>query len=243
MKNYWDYSEMERSELTEDQIKSLLDVELMTAGALKPVAPKLKEVSPNPLGEKAKFFNIQAKDKYGSQSSVDVCFANIEDANKFLALKPFIRDYEYEIGSDYYYAKPITEAAIKVDELYSQEQINSYRSVMKQRRSATEENERLTKLYTTACAKSEKITEGVWKDWYACHAQRGDMQAVVDTFKDYLKLTEGNSELALTFLAKAFDAETIESARQWFPDQIAEWLKVADGAAHCPDPVPMAETT
>ena len=44
MKTYWDYSEKERAKLTEEEIKELLDVELMTKGIKKITAPELKVI-------------------------------------------------------------------------------------------------------------------------------------------------------------------------------------------------------
>lgn len=243
MKNYWDYSIQERSELTEDQIKALLDVELMTHGALKPVAPVLKEVGESPLGEQATYYSMEGKDKYGGRARLDICFATLEQATKFLALKPLIRDYDYEVGSDYYFAKPVLEGAIAPEQLYTQEQINTHRSTMKQRKAIKEENERKTSEFQKACSASAKITDGVWKDYYASQAKRSKMRGVVDTFNEYLKLTSDDRKLALTFLAKAFDAETIAEAREWFPEALpANDAEVASQPAPDTDPVPKGGT-
>lgn len=222
MKTYFDYSEMERSELTEQQINGLLDVALMEQGVLKPLAPTLKDVPETPVGPRKQFFGIEGKSKYGSDEHIGICFETLEQAQAFMALKPLKRDYDYEVGHEYAYAMPIGSCEVKVEELYEVGQINAFRSVLKNRKALTEENQQLSTKFKEACSKAERVTGGVWKDWYRCCSRRNELSAICDTFKNYSKLTSGDSQLALTFLSKAHTTEDINEAREWFPGVIAE---------------------
>lgn len=222
MKEYWEYTEQERARMTDEQVISLLDVELMTKGVLKPTPPTLKEIPANPIGERVKYFGIAAKGKYGQNEHLGVCFDSLEAAEKFIALKRIVRDYEYEVGSDYKYAKMIDSAVIEPEQLYTLDQINGVRSVLKQRKALTEENEKALREFNEASAKSEKITDGVWKDYYQLHAEMERLQGVITTYKDYLKLTSGDESLAVKFLGKAHSAPTIFAAMDWFPGEIPE---------------------
>lgn len=232
MKTYWDFSEKERSELTQEQVSALLDVELMQHGVLKPVAPVLKPVPTNPAGAKKQFFTVNAKGKYGSNECLKVCFHDVESAQKFIELRPVLQDYDYEVGSDFEYAIPLSDANIETVELYDINQINAFRSELKRRKALSEENERLTSEFKKACDKSEKVTDGVWSNWYQCCAVKQKLEGIVSTFNDYTRLTEGDQNLALTFLKKLHAQEDIESAREWFPDQIISEPMAVCASAH-----------
>lgn len=219
MKTYWDYSEKERSEMSRDDVSKLIDFELMTAGVLKPVSPKLTEVESVPVGGKVKFYGIRAKGNYGSDENLGICFATIDEANKFMELNPLVRDYDYEVGSEFAYVKPVADRSIMVDELYTLEQINQFRSQLKQRKAATEENQKLTSKFNEESSKADNATKGVWSDWYSCQSKQRKLSGIVATFKEYSNMT-GDSQMALKFLRKAHALGDIVEARAWFTDEI-----------------------
>lgn len=220
MKTYWDYTDKEQAEMQEEQVRALLDVELMTHGVKKPVAPTLVEVPKCPLGDKQKRFAIHAKGKYGSDERFDVLFNTIEQAQAFIDLCPSIADYDYEVGSEFHYLKPVTGAKIAAEDFYTEEQISEFRSELKNRKAKTEANATAQSEYQKACQKAEKITNGVWSDWFAKQAIRRDMLEIVSTFKQYTSLAGGNAAIAITFLAKAYTPENIAQAREWFPNEL-----------------------
>jgi len=220
MKTYWDYSEQERAALTSEQVEALMDAELMTKGVLKPVAPKLHVIPASPLGDKITVFGIRGKSKYGSDEHVGICFETAELAAKFLELKPMIRDNDYEVGSEFHYAKALSDTNITSETLYSMEQINTHRSSLKNRKSKSEENDKLTSAFAKACKASEDVTRGVWSDWHELQSRKQELEKVIVTFKEYLNMTENNGVLAMNFLRKVFDNHTIKEADEWFPNQL-----------------------
>lgn len=220
MKTYWDHTEQERSLLTDDDVKLMLDVELMKAGVRKPIAPTLKEVPKSPLGEKKRYYGIEGKTKYGSDSAIGVVFPTAEAAQAFIDLNPLRSDYDYEIGSEFRYSIALQDAKIVSEELYSMEQINEFRSSLKHRKSLSEENQRLQSKFTEESNKAEKITDGVWADYYKCQSKSKELEAIIETYKKYLSLTKGDVDMALTFLYKVNSLTEVNEAREWFPDSI-----------------------
>lgn len=220
MKTYWDHTEQERSQLTEDEIKSMLDVALMTEGVKKPIAPTLKEVPKSPLGERKRVFGIEAKSKYGSEQSVGIVFPTLEAAQAFIDLNPMKDDYDYEVGSEFRYFVPLQDAKITTTDLYAMDQINEFRSSLKHRKALSEENQRLSSEFAKASSLSEKITDGIWADYYKCKAKHDTLRGIIATFDDYVKLTSGDKSLALEFLKKVTTGEEIEEVNQWFPGSI-----------------------
>jgi hypothetical protein len=220
MKTYWDYTDQERSLLTEDDVRLLLDVELMKEGVKKPVAPVLNEVPKSPLGQRTRFFGVECKGKYGSDESLSIAFRTAEEAQAFIELNAIKSDYDYECGSEFRYALPLNDAKIVSEELYTLDQINQFRSLLKQRKALAEENARLTSEYTKQSGLAEKITDGVWKNWYAAKSRREELQGIVKTYNQYLTLTKEDVGMALSFLAKVHTQDDISETREWFPDQI-----------------------
>jgi hypothetical protein len=220
MKTYWDFTEIERSNLTEAEVGSLLDVELMKEGVKKPEPPKLTEVPKSPLGTKGRYFGVQTKSKYGSDEMLHISFATAELAQAFIDLNPLKSDYDYEVGSEFRYALPLQDASIVSEELYTLDQINQHRSSLKQRKALSEENQRLTSEFTKQSALAERITDEVWKDWYSVRAKSDDLKSIISTFNQYSKLTQGDAGMALAFLAKVNSHAEINEAREWFPGSI-----------------------
>lgn len=220
MKTYWDYSDIERAAFTDAQVTALLDVEMMEKGVLKPKPPQLEIINtPDNLGGKQQFFGVTGKGKYGSDETYDIVFASAELAQRFLELKPLKQDYDYEVGSDFKFAMPISEASIKTVDLFEQETIMVAKSSLKKNKAGRDSNERLTSAYNKACTEANKVTNKVWEDWHCVRATQDELSRVVSTFKEYKKLASDDG-IALVFLGKIFDADTIQQAREWFPDEV-----------------------
>lgn len=220
MKTYWEYDEQERAALTSEQVEALMDAELMTKGVLKPVAPKLHAIPASPLGEKLTVYGIRGKSKYGSDEHVGICFETAELAARFLELNPMVRDNDYEVGSEFHYAKTLADCAIVSETLFSMEQINLHRSALKNRKAKSEENEKLSSAFTKACNESDKVTRQVWSDWHALQSTKAEMQKVVNTFAEYKRMTSDDEPMAMNFLAKVFNERKVAQAREWFPGAI-----------------------
>lgn len=220
MKTYWDYTDQEQANMTEETVKSLMDVELMTKGVKSAKSPVLMDVPKSPLGQKRKFYSVLGKGRYGSDEAFGVCFETMESARAFMDLLPQRRDYDYEVGSEFEYCMPVTDMKIEVVELYSRAAINEFRSELKSRKAKQEANEKAQAEFNKACEASEKITAHVWEDWSSKRQTLADLRSIAATYREYLRLTENQSDLALTFLAKVHSPKEIQKAREWFPDEI-----------------------
>lgn len=219
MKTYWDYTDREQADMTSEQVESILTTELMTHGVLKPTAPVLQEVPKCPVGERQKFFSVTTKGKYGSSESLGVVFKTMDDAVAFSKLNPVRSDYDYEVGSDFKYAMPVGDFSFEEVELYTLDQINAHRSQLKKNAAMTEANETALSKFKEASRKAEDITSKVWTDWHNKRETKYELHKVVETFSEYQKIA-GDSAVAWTFLEKAFNADKISEACQWFPDEI-----------------------
>lgn len=199
MKTYWDYSEKERAKLTEEEIKGLLDVELMTKGVKKITAPILKPIQEVSVASEI-YFEVDG-----------VFFKDAETAQRFLTLDPKKSVYDYACGYDYHYACPIKQT-IEQKTLYSQQGLLNLATILKQNKQAKEENERLTSDYDKAIKEQNKVLNEVWSDWWRCKERDCELQKIIDTKTEYLKMTDNNEDMTMAFLRKIYNEEDIKEA-------------------------------
>ena len=199
MKTYWDYKEKERARLTEEEVRELLDVELMTKGVKKIIAPILKPIQEVKVNTEI-WFEVDT-----------VFFKDAETAQKFLTLDPQKSTYDYACGYDYHYACPI-EQNIEQKKLYTQQDLLNLATILKQNKQAKEENEKLTSAYEKDIKEQNKVLDAVWSDWWKCKDRACELQKIVDTKTEYLKMTDGNEEIAMGFLKKIYTEEDIKEA-------------------------------
>ncbi len=199
MNTYWDYSDKERANLTEDEVRSLLDVELMIKGIKKVVVPILKQIEGVKLDHEI-WFRVD-----------DIYFKTIEQAQTFINLEPYNTAYEYTCGYDYRYAKPLSKI-ITQENLYSHQQLLNMKEILSENKQAQEENDRMTTKYEKDIAEQNRILDTVWEDWWRCKNRQAELQKILNTKSEYLKMTEGNEELAMSFLKKIYTEEDINEA-------------------------------
>jgi len=199
MKTYWDFAEKERAKLTEEEVKVLLDVELMTKGVKKVIAPELKVIQEVKVATET-WFEVD-----------DIFFKDAETAQKFIALDPRKSTYDYASGYDYRYAEPFKQE-ITQKTLYSQQEVLNLSTILKQNKQAKEENEKLLSQYDKDIKEQNKVLNCVWEDYWQCRARESDLQKIRDTKSEYLKMTNNDEVLAIEFLKKIYSEIDINEA-------------------------------
>lgn len=205
--------------MTEDQVKSLIAVEMMAQGIEVPKSPILEPIEQVEVGSKQLIFSIVGKGKYGSTEFLGICFPTLQQAQDFIALRPCKRDYDYETGSQYQYSMPLVELSVSTEEVYRQEDVARTASVLKQNKAKAERNERISAAHNKACEASRKASDYIWQDWYQCRQTEEAHKNVLSTLHEYIGLTGGEVETAYKFLEKRFSSDEIAQAKQWLEDK------------------------
>lgn len=212
MNRYWDIEEKDRAELTEEQVKSFLDVELMEKGLVKLKSPVRQPLATIEL-PKVKVACVKyASDKYGAPQTLEVGFQTMEEAQAFLDLKPMMISDDWETKTKW--AAPIRDASIFTEELTEHHVVLSAIVALKSNKAKDDANQKAEREYTEATKKIDEATKDVWADWQELRAKARDHQKVLDTKTEYEKLA-GDAETALKFLLKAYPQPTIEEACAW----------------------------
>lgn len=218
MQRYWDFDESERASLTSEQVESLLNVELMEKGVLKPVPPTL-ESEQLPELPKRQYFEVFRQGRYSGKDSCGVVFDTIEQAQAFIALKPLKIDSDYQIGSDIYFVRPMLDLSIQPNDLPTEQDALARKPQLSRVTKAREENNKARDAHEKAMKECRAAGGDVWEDWYRCRKQQGECQRLLDVFEDY-KRTAGDDATALRFLRKVYSDLEISKAHEWFGREV-----------------------
>lgn len=211
MKTYWDYSEKERAELTHEDVAKLIDFELMEKGVLK-VAPLVLEGVTEPKLPTVEVFRVVI----GTYDRVNVAFRRIEDAQTFIAMQPIMIAHDWETQREH--MKSLDAPKIELVAAVDEHVIANHKNELKRIAAARAENERKSSAHRKAMEAVEQASKGVWDDWYEVIDRKRQAERIAATRVEYLRMTDGNAELADAFLAKAFDVEQRKSAAVFHDD-------------------------
>lgn len=207
MRTYWDYSEKERLALSKEEVKALLDLHLMEKGVLKVKAPELVKIEEAPVLNQHKVFKVEAG--YNA-----IAFECIEEAQAFIDLKPMKLDYDYSLDSKYLRAVPL-ESKVEMVMVYDRTELINASSILKSIKAAKENNDKLEAEFTKANTAVESCLNEVWNDYWLCKNTGEKHEKLINTWKEYLAMTNGDEKVASGFLKKAFSVEKIREASEW----------------------------
>ena len=210
MQRYWDYSEKDRAELTEDQVESLMAAELMEAGVVRVESPaELCCEMPELTGET--WWTIKA-----NYSLPGFAYRNADDAAKAMAGATPL-NYEY-IGGQHYHIIAGTRKDIEIVPvvIYDGASLQAHKSAAEKAAANKKANEAAAQAYLESSRAVDAVVNGVWDDYRKCQATKRRFKKIVDTQAEYTKICDGDERKARVFLAKAFPQPDIDAAFEWF---------------------------
>jgi len=220
MNSYWDLTEQERAAMTREQVSAFLDVELMQKGVAKVHAPTLHDIPELELPT-TEYFGVEFKGDYSMPRDSGFVFTTLEQAQAFINAQPLKKDVDYPADGRNF-AKPCCEGKITPTQLPSEQAVLNTKAQLEEVRTLKEANQKANDTYSEARKAINEATSGVWENWDRCREKMAEAEAVRDTWQEYVKLCDGNTEIARTFLDKLYDPHRIEEAVAWLgPDSLA----------------------
>jgi hypothetical protein len=214
MKTYWDYNESERANLTYEEVQSLQKFELMSAGILTPEPPTFQDETPPPVPTQ-KFYQVTHVDGvYSTPKNFGTIFRTMEDAEAFIALRPAVVESNWQFSGNYF--KEVSGLQVQVVELPTEADQVAHKPRLIELKSIVESNKKLKDEYSTACKAVTDACVSMWDDYRTVTSKQHRYKKIVDTFNAYVNECDGNEEIAMRFLLKATDRETIEESFEWF---------------------------
>lgn len=214
MESYWDLTEQERAALTSEQVEAFIDVILMEEGVVRPKPPTLLDetIEAVPTGV---YYEVLHAGDYRDEST-NFVFTTKEQANAFIELQPYRKENNYSFGSDNFYAKSVSGWKVVAVDLMSEQAFNDAKEMLARTNKNRDVNHKAKTEYDKANKVVDNTLADLWKDYRACQAKQFKHQLVLDTLNEYKKLCGDDSEMAHTFLAKAYGSDEIQEMLEWF---------------------------
>lgn len=194
MKRYTDYTTKELANLTEEEIKTLIEIECMVNGiATCYEKPDLKTVEKLPQPD-VEVFEV-----------CDIKFLDKEEAIALLELirnsKSIVRtDYDFSGGYSERYVKPDTDyATLSSSKYYSKEAYYSMKETARRKSEAEKHNRKIMEVYNERMEEYRKLESEVNSAVYEAVAEESKFDYVKKVFERYVAMSDGNIDVAKNF--------------------------------------------
>lgn len=211
MKTFHDYTDLEKANLTEEEVENLLKYELMEHGIVAPQKPELLPEEGPEIEEK-----VYYRPSLKNYSSLDCVFATAKEAEQFMSLKPLILDSGYPSYRNNI-AEP-EEVKIEAIKAISKVDYEALKGLIEGAASNKTRNKEATQKYEDDMQAASKATNHIWTEWTECRNKKSEAERLVDVYDQYLEDCDGDEKIALRFLGKAFSQNEIKDAYKFLGD-------------------------
>jgi len=194
MKRFNELTNDELTELSQDEIQNLIDVEIAFAGILPVMEPQLPEY---------REFDLQKTEivfKVGS-----MMFKNAEDAQKVLEMSVLKMKYDYSgIGYSYQWTEPDTDLSLQQEKYYTGENIYKVRDMLitneKLKKEFTKKKDEYDKFVKETSSIRSEVFAKVDEAW----SFKNELTYAKSMFEKYMKLSDNDKVIAQRFFRDAF---------------------------------------
>lgn len=215
---FWELSDRQIAELSEEKVRTFIDIELMEQGILKMERPTFSDVDAL-VYDKKEFVTPVFIGEDGSTVESSVVFETREAAAEFLKLRPFVIERDWRLNCTI--VKRVIDAKLDIKEQAEFSSIQKIRIELEKSAKAREENDTKMRAWREHNEKVDKASQQIWSAWFGAQRTFQHYKNIVSTFKNYVGLCSGDEDLAKTFLAKAFPPDEIEQAFEQCADLLA----------------------
>ncbi len=213
MKTYWDHTERERAALDYDQVRDLLKFELMEKGIVDPATPQLLDES-TPDVPTRKFYRVtHAKGEYGAREQFPVVFETPEQAEAFMSLKPGVSRKNWNYPGEFF--ERTSGLQMEVVELPTEQDHLTHRPALANAEANKKANSTAKAEHEKACREMDDALESIWGDYRSQQAQDRTHRRLIEVWERYVADCDGDEEIAMRFLRKAYSEDQIGGAFAW----------------------------
>lgn len=205
MKTFQDYTDLEKANLTEEEVEKLLKYELMELGVVAPQKPELLPED-EPEFEERIYYRPSLK----SYSGLDCVFETAKEAEQFMNLKPLIFSTEYPSYRNTF-ADP-EEIRVEAVKVISKSDYESSKGLIEGAASNKTKNKEAAEKYEEALQSVSAATNHIWTEWAECRNKKSEAERLTGIYDQYVEDCDGDEKIALKFLRKAFSDSEIKDA-------------------------------
>lgn len=227
LKAYWDHEEHERAKLTEEQIETMIEIQAMLEGVVKPPPIRQRRTPADIVVHRTTCYRVTHSK---SHMQLPLAFKSEEDVRVFLALNPLLVTSDWETRTEY--VDPMRDGAAVVTMMPDELAVLERKEELKAAAADREKIEAERRTYSTKLQAWEKLRDKIVRDWYEQQERFSDMGAISMAYKDYVRIAKGDKDVALACLHKSFGAEEVKQAAKWLGDEeLARDLPAAEQPA------------
>jgi len=189
-------------DLTDAQVLDLDDVDvedIIAREIMEQGVKKVDEPAPfllqKPALKKEKFYEANG-----------VLFKTMGQAEKFTALQPYRKDYHWNIGTEFHYSNK-SNVRIEVVELYDETELLEMAQDLQNWNRAYQDWQTHKNRYDSYLRSKSRISKEVWDRVTNVRAANRELQEIRDAYYEYIKLANGDKEIAQKFLFKTYGEE------------------------------------
>jgi len=140
-----------------------------------------------------------------------VLFKTMSQAEKFAALQPYRKDYHWNVGTEFYYSNK-SNVRIEVVELYDETEVLERAPDLQDWNRAYQDWQTHKNRYDSYLRRKASISKEVWDRVTKVRAANRVLQEIQDAYYEYIKLANGDKEIAQKFLFKTYGEEAAMAA-------------------------------
>lgn len=195
MKRYNELSKDELSQLTEEEIKTLVELEVAYAGVLPVICP-VSPIKPE----------VSIKAEICAYECFGLIFKRLEDAVALSGMEVMSSEYDYRgAGCSFHWLMPKTYGkAVEKKSFYTQEDVMSIKDKQSEYNKAKSNYDSELSAYEKYSSSISKIKEAVYSTYYEALNFKKSVELANIQYKKYLGLAEQNHEIALKFFLDAY---------------------------------------
>lgn len=201
MKNFNELTDEEKATLTNDQINDYIRYRMAESGTHAVENPGQCTIV-KPKMRMQTWYKIR---------NTSILFKSMKAVEKFLELDPAKDVYDWDIGTELRYPSKI-DHEIEMIELHDENELKERGQELIEYNKLYNEWYNKRRKYDDYLGIKNNATRNVWNAIHAAREKVAAINAIRNAYKEYVELADGNEEMALKFLYKTYNKETVNSA-------------------------------
>jgi hypothetical protein len=189
-----------KASMTEEQIRKQIEIEMMESG-INQVEYQDTFDQPMPTLKETNYYTVGG-----------IYFETQKQAEKFIELHPMKSAYDWRIGSEIRFTEDI-EKEIRIEKQYNKHEVVNIRGTdLVEWNKQRVEHDRQKRKYDNFISDRNAIHNKIWSAHVKAKEVINEKTKIKETYEEYKTLTNGDNELAYTFLLKHYGEEKVKNA-------------------------------
>lgn len=199
MKRYSEMTHEELSQLNNEEVETLIELEVAHEGIAPVDEPIIAEIPKIPVEKTKKAFQV------GDNSSF--YFKNRKDAEKVAGMELLRSNYDFGCGYDSKWLSALDKKSIIEEFFYKEQDITCIRDILLERERIKDANGKAKSAYDTFIKATANIRKVVWEKVTDGREFAARIEFAKERYQRYLKLADGDNIVATKFFGDAFKDE------------------------------------